>query len=134
MSGTVTYIPSETGGGGVGPQGPQGDPGEGVPTGGTAGQILIKNSATDYDTYWGDLDMFANYKTHEVDDADPTTYVGQIKANTGAWLIQKIVDTSGDLQIVFANESNNGTYSTLATAWANRLTLSYTSINSLTGI
>lgn len=45
-------------------KGPQGDPGEdgtdgangqGVPTGGTAGQILSKNSATDYDTSWIDM-------------------------------------------------------------------------------
>lgn len=42
-------------------KGPQGDPGEdgtngangqGVPTGGTAGQILVKNSDADYDTMW----------------------------------------------------------------------------------
>lgn len=32
--------------------GPQGPAGQGVPTGGTAGQILAKNSATDYDTSW----------------------------------------------------------------------------------
>ena len=45
-------------------KGPQGDPGEdgtdgangqGVPIGGTAGQILSKNSTTDYDTSWIDM-------------------------------------------------------------------------------
>lgn len=36
----------------VGPQGPAGDPGEGVPTGGTAGQVLTKQSNVDYDTEW----------------------------------------------------------------------------------
>lgn len=35
-----------------GEQGPKGDPGEGVPTGGTAGQILAKVDATDYNTHW----------------------------------------------------------------------------------
>lgn len=35
-----------------GAQGPKGDPGEGVPTGGTAGQILAKVDATDYNTHW----------------------------------------------------------------------------------
>jgi len=38
-----------------GPQGdagPQGNPGVGVPAGGTANQVLAKNSATDYDTAW----------------------------------------------------------------------------------
>ena len=34
----------------------KGDPGEGVPTGGTAGQVLKKASNTDYDTEWADLD------------------------------------------------------------------------------
>lgn len=40
-----------------GPQGatgPQGDPGEGVPTGGTTGQVLAKASNTNYDTEWVD--------------------------------------------------------------------------------
>lgn len=34
--------------------GPQGDKGEGVPIGGTTGQVLAKASATDYDTAWID--------------------------------------------------------------------------------
>lgn len=38
--------------GAQGPQGPQGLPGQGVPTGGSAGQILSKTSAADYDTQW----------------------------------------------------------------------------------
>ncbi|MBR3019565.1 MAG: collagen-like protein [Clostridia bacterium] len=37
-----------------GERGPQGAPGAGVPTGGTAGQVLQKASGTDYDTAWGD--------------------------------------------------------------------------------
>ncbi len=37
-----------------GATGAQGDPGEGVPTGGTTGQILAKNSDTNYDTEWID--------------------------------------------------------------------------------
>jgi len=36
----------------VGRNGPQGEPGLGVPTGGTSGQVLAKNSATNYDTAW----------------------------------------------------------------------------------
>ena len=32
----------------------KGDPGEGVPSGGTYGQVLRKNSSTDYDASWGD--------------------------------------------------------------------------------
>jgi hypothetical protein len=45
-------------GGAQGPQGPKGDTGDtgptgpGVPVGGTAGQLLVKDSATDYDSQW----------------------------------------------------------------------------------
>ena len=35
-----------------GPQGIQGDPGEGVPAGGTTGQILAKATNADYSTFW----------------------------------------------------------------------------------
>lgn len=44
----------------VGPEGPQGDPGDtgpagqGVPTGGTAGQVLAKIDGTNYNTEWVD--------------------------------------------------------------------------------
>ena len=37
-----------------GPMGPQGETGEGVPAGGSAGQVLAKKSDTDYDTEWVD--------------------------------------------------------------------------------
>lgn len=39
-----------------GDTGPKGDAGEGVPEGGTAGQILKKSSSTDYDTEWASAD------------------------------------------------------------------------------
>lgn len=45
----------------TGPEGPQGPAGEGVPIGGSAGQILAKNSAVDYDASWSsDLINHAN--------------------------------------------------------------------------
>ena len=48
-NGTLTLgIPT----GATGPQGPQGETGVGVPTGGTAGQVLAKRSGTDFDTEW----------------------------------------------------------------------------------
>jgi hypothetical protein len=37
-----------------GPKGDQGDPGPGVAVGGTTGQVLVKQSATNYDTGWSD--------------------------------------------------------------------------------
>lgn len=41
--------------GSMGTQGPKGDTGLGVPEGGTTGQVLVKNSDTDYDTSWKTL-------------------------------------------------------------------------------
>jgi hypothetical protein len=42
-----------------GPAGEDGSDGVGVPTGGTSGQVLKKNSSTDHDTSWGNLDKTA---------------------------------------------------------------------------
>lgn len=47
----------------AGPQGPQGEPGEGVPTGGTAGQVLVKKSAANYDTEWKTLETGGGSET-----------------------------------------------------------------------
>lgn len=40
-----------------GRRGPQGPPGQGVPAGGTTGQVLAKDSNTDYDTEWVNVDV-----------------------------------------------------------------------------
>ena len=36
-------------------QGEQGIPGQGIASGGTAGQVLVKTSSTDYATGWSDV-------------------------------------------------------------------------------
>ena len=43
-----------------GANGSDGAPGQGVPTGGTEGQVLVKDSATDYDTSWKTLANLIN--------------------------------------------------------------------------
>lgn len=48
-------IQGETGA--QGPQGVQGPAGEGVPTGGTPGQVLTKYGNNDYQTYWADVNQ-----------------------------------------------------------------------------
>lgn len=50
-SGTWKYLAQ----GVKGDKGVQGDAGPGVPTGGTIGQVLVKNSSTNYDTAWQNL-------------------------------------------------------------------------------
>ena len=65
----------------------KGDPGEGVPTGGTLGQILLKASATDYDTNWGDIPI-----------ATPLTVGGvQPAAKTSAMTQSVGIDANGEL-------------------------------------
>ncbi len=41
--------------GAQGPKGDKGEPGAGVPVGGLSGQVLVKNSSTNYDTKWIDF-------------------------------------------------------------------------------
>ena len=50
-----------------GAKGDKGDPGEGVPEGGTTGQVLKKKSNTDFDTEWGEA---ASPLTFDTDDFD----------------------------------------------------------------
>jgi hypothetical protein len=54
VTGTVTGLITGTLTGSVGVPGPAGPAGAGVPAGGTEGQIIVKQSATDYDTAWAD--------------------------------------------------------------------------------
>ena len=81
-----------------------------------------------------EIDMFANYKLFEYDEDGATSYLGQIKATNGNWLITKFVDSSGDIAATYANASNNASYTTMATAWAARTGLTYEDINDLTSI
>lgn len=41
----------------AGPTGPAGDSGPGLPTGGSVGQVPIKDSTDDFDTVWGDISV-----------------------------------------------------------------------------
>jgi len=81
-----------------------------------------------------EIDMFANYKVHETDEDGTTTYVGKIKATNGNWLVERYVDNNGDITATYANVSNNGSYTTLATAWAVHTNLTFATIDTLTGI
>ena len=58
-----------------GQTGPQGAPGEGVPTGGTAGQVLKKASGADYDTEWDDEPGFKGELIADVTTTEDATFV-----------------------------------------------------------
>jgi hypothetical protein len=55
VSGTISGVIGTPGPqGNTGPQGPQGEPGQGVPVGGVAGQVLAKVDGQDFNTEWVD--------------------------------------------------------------------------------
>jgi hypothetical protein len=58
--------------------GPQGTPGVGVPTGGSALQVLRKASSTDYDTEWSS----SGGGSVDLSSPDP---IGDVTPNTGAF-------------------------------------------------
>ena len=67
----------------LGTSGPQGAPGEGVPVGGTTGQILAKDSATNYDTSW--IDNFTtDVRVWVKNDAGVTLNKGTVVYISGA--------------------------------------------------
>lgn len=51
-----------------GEKGYKGDKGEGIPTGGTTGQVLKKKSNTDYEYEWADITPTAVISNAEIDD------------------------------------------------------------------
>lgn len=70
------------------------------------------------------------YLLNNLVDGNPL-YVGKVTAR-GVWLLQKFNTTSGIM--LYANQSNNPTYTDYDTAWANYLALNYTEYQNLTGV
>jgi len=113
--------------GSAGPSGPagsdgapgsQGVPGVGVPAGGTTGQVLAKDSDTDYDTGWLALpeeSMTVNYLLAEIDSAGTPQYFGY-ENDTGEWYISR--NTSGVWR--YAKGASN-----FSTAWTARASQTY---------
>lgn len=91
-----------------GPAGPTGDDGEGVPAGGTTGQVLAKIDGADYNTEWatpsgggavlGDLALLDTVGSSEIDDSAVTaakigpSQVTSDKIATDAVTTEKIAD------------------------------------------
>lgn len=70
------------------------------------------------------------YLLNNLVDGNPL-YVGKVTAR-GVWLLQKFNTTSGVM--LYANQSNNPTYTDYDTAWANYASLNYTEYQNLTGV
>ena len=82
----------------------KGDPGEGVPTGGTAGQVLKKVSDDDYDTEWADNDAGdVGYDSEE-------TYQSGTVGKTLNDLSRQLSDVSGSLATVETTSTASKAY------------------------
>ncbi len=78
-------------------------------------------------------DLLRDYQLIEIlDGATNITYFGTV-TNNGKWLIKEFDESSGLLKS-YANFSNNPSYSTYSTAWANRATLTYDNFEDITGV
>lgn len=82
----------------AGVDGADGTNGVGIPVGGTTGQILAKNSTTDYDTEWidqtgggGTLNDLTDVDTTGVTDGQVLTY----DSSTSSWIPSTIVSVAG---------------------------------------
>lgn len=83
-TGANSTVPGPTGAtGATGPTGATGATGPGLPAGGTAGQIIIKNSATDYDTVWSD-NIALNVEVYVKNETGSTLNKGQVVYILGA--------------------------------------------------
>ena len=100
-----------------GPQGPRGPTGAtgatgpGVASGGTAGQVLIKNSGTNYDTAWSnDLTSLSNITSNGI-----VNFINASNVSLGSNANVKLTGgTSG--QYLYTDGSGNLSWGTIATA------------------
>lgn len=107
--------------GDTGSQGPQGPSGYGVPAGGSIGQILKKNSLTDYDTKWSDEEdpVWGNIKGTLANQSDLNNRFNNVesKANDNASnlaLKQNKIKKTGSFSIATtAVVSNTDSYSSV---------------------
>ena len=114
--------------GDIGPTGPAGPTGPSGPNiiGGTANQVLVKQSATDGDYAWEDMIVQTQIYTKLLDDTTPNImYLGESTPGTSIsdplWRIQEIIfDISGNVDSV--QFAGTGTFDQI---WDNRLSLSY---------
>jgi hypothetical protein len=70
------------------------------------------------------------YALNDFLDGDPL-YLGKVKAD-GTWLLQRFSATTGQMR--YANVSNNAGVATYTSAWANRLTLTYSPFQELSNV
>lgn len=95
-------------------------------TGGTANQVLVKQTGANYDYQWEDMILSESVYTKLLDEASATvTYLGEAvpesPMSSAVWRIQKITfDSGGDVESVYFAEG--GLFDQI---WNNRGSLTY---------
>lgn len=115
--------------GATGATGPQGDPGEGVPAGGTTGQILSKVDNTDYNTQWipapsGGSLVWASASF----DAATNSNIISVSAGGEAQINFETSSQSGEFTI-----TSNSTFTVPSTS-VYRITATYAGVCTSTGV
>ena len=106
-----------------GATGTTGTTGAGVPVGGVAGQIIVKQSNTDYDTAW--VDDMVDYATRNDFVGDTVIYrgkavVGSVEGSA-VWQIKRVnFAVDGDSTVEYADSDN-----LFDNVWTNRASLIY---------
>jgi len=109
--------------GATGATGPQGVPGQGVPTGGTAGQILYKIDGTNYNTGWENLpasgvtSVSGTLPISSSGGTTPTISISQATTSTNGYLSSTDWNT-------FNSKQPSGTYVTSVSGTAARISSS----------
>jgi len=79
-----------------------------------------------YENKQASISSVADYEFQDMSDSGTgIIYVGS-KSKSGNYLIKKITEIGTDVEVRFANISNNAGNATYASAWTNRATLAYT--------
>lgn len=96
--------------GATGSTGATGPAGPGIATGGTTGQFLVKNSATNYDTTWSTFSesdpVFSSHAAHNIVAGDITKLANLSGTNSGDQNLFSTIAVSGQSSVVADSTSD----------------------------
>jgi len=101
---------------------------------GYAQRVLRVTSADEYVIQFSEADRPDYIYDRQAGGGAGIKYFGFERIDDSRWLVKLQVTVAGVVTETYANEGNNGAYATLAAAWPNRATLTYTTYALLTNL